>query len=69
MALTGDIKISPMQQSEKAFIWVGQNYAEKNGEGETESLSVRFKNGDLARQFNDNVQRCIERLRAHERGE
>lgn len=69
MALTGDIKISPMKQSDKAFCWVGPNYAEKGGEGETESLSVRFKNADLANQFNDHVQKCIEKLQERERGQ
>lgn len=58
MALTGDIKISPMKQSDKAFCWVGPNYAENSGEGETESLSVRFKNADLANQFYQAVQKC-----------
>lgn len=66
MSLNGDIKISPMKQSDKAFIWVGPNYAEKTGEGETESLSVRFKNADLASQFNNIVQDCINKLKARE---
>lgn len=66
MALNGDIKISPMKQSDKAFIWVGPNYAENTSEAETESLSVRFKNADLASQFNKIVQDCISKLKARE---
>lgn len=65
MNLTGDIKITPMKQCDKAFCWVGPNFTDNaGGEPEMESLSVRFKNADLASQFNHNVQRCIEILRA-----
>lgn len=66
MALTGDLKITPMKQSDKAFCWVGQNYAENSSDGEPESLSVRFKNPDLANQFNEKVQSCISNLKARE---
>lgn len=64
MALTADLQISPMKQSDKAFIWVGQNFAEEQENGELESLSVRFKNADLAKKFNDTVQSCVEKLKS-----
>lgn len=51
-----------MKQNDKAYAWVGQNFAEK-GDGEIESLSVRFKNADLASQFNMIAQQCIEKLK------
>lgn len=64
MALNTDLQISPMKQSDKAFVWVGQNYAEEQGNGELESLSVRFKNADLAKKFYDTVQSCVDKLKA-----
>lgn len=62
MALTADFQINPMKQNDKAFIWVGQNFAEEQENGELESLSVRFKNADLANQFINTVQSCVEKL-------
>ncbi|XP_031625678.1 E3 SUMO-protein ligase RanBP2-like [Contarinia nasturtii] len=64
MALSADLQINFMKQSDKAFIWVGQNFAEEQENGELESLSVRFKNADLATKFNNVVQSCIENLKA-----
>lgn len=66
MALSSDLKISPMKQCDKAFVWVGQNFAEKSEDGELESLSVRFKNADLASQFNSAVHKCIDKLKERE---
>lgn len=63
MKLTADLQISPMKSSEKAFCWVAQNFAEDQQNGELESLSVRFKNADLAKKFNDAVQPIIEQLK------
>lgn len=63
MALTADVQISPMKQSEKAFCWVAQNFAEDQQSGELESLSIRFKNAELAKKFYDSVQNVIEALR------
>lgn len=62
MSLNSDLKITQMKQNDKAYAWVGQNFAEK-GDGEIESLSVRFKNPDLASQFNTIAQQCIEKLK------
>lgn len=62
MALTADLQINPMKQNDKAFIWVGQNFAEEQENGELESLSVRFKNADLATKFNNTVKSCVEKL-------
>lgn len=66
MALTADVQINPMKQSDKAFVWVAQNFAEEQVNGELESLSVRFKNADLASKFNDTVKQCIEQLKHRE---
>lgn len=64
MALTADVQINPMKQSDKAFCWVAQNFAEDQQNGELESLSIRFKNADLAKNFYDNVQNVIVALRS-----
>lgn len=64
MALTADLQINLMKSSDKAFVWVGQNFAEEQENGELESLSVRFKNTDLATKFNNVVKNCIEQLKA-----
>lgn len=65
MALSPVLKIQQMKQNDKAYTWVGQNFAEK-GDGELESLSVRFKNAEIASHFNAIVQQCIEKLKARE---
>lgn len=62
MKLTGDLQITAMKQSDKAFCWVAQNFAEDQHNGELESLSVRFKNAELAKKFNDIVQPIIEQM-------
>lgn len=62
MKLTADLQINAMKQSDKAFCWVAQNFAEDQQNGELESLSVRFKNADLAKKFNDIIQPIIEQL-------
>lgn len=64
MALNADLQINPMKQNDKAFIWVGQNFAEEQQNGELESLSVRFKNADLASKFNECLQKCFEKIKA-----
>lgn len=56
--------MNPMKQSDKAFCWVAQNYAEDQQNGVLESLSVRFKNADLANKFNQTMQNSIAQLRA-----
>lgn len=66
MALTADLQINPMKQSDKAFVWVAQNFAEEQENGEVESLSVRFKYADLASKFHNTVQKCIEQLKGRE---
>lgn len=53
-----DFSIKPMNNSPKAFMWATLNYAE-NPEGELEKLAIRFKNPDLASQFNDAITKAI----------
>lgn len=48
--ITSDLHISNMNNSPKAFCWVGMNYAEST-EGEAEQLAIRFKNEELANNF------------------
>lgn len=64
MAITSEFQMNPMKQSDKAFCWVAQNYAEDQQNGELESLSVRFKNADLADKFNSAIRNGIAQLRA-----
>lgn len=67
LALNCDFQINPMKQSDKAFCWVAQNFAEDQQNGELESLSVRFKNADLANKFFEIIRQCIDELKV--RGE
>lgn len=67
LALSTDFQMNPMKQSDKAFCWVATNFAEDTEKGALESLSVRFKNGQIAQKFNDIIQKCLEQLRT--RGE
>lgn len=65
MGLSSDFQMNPMKQSDKAYCWVGPNYADESN-GAVESLSVRFKNGQLAQKFNETVQHCVEQLRSRQ---
>lgn len=64
MALSADIQLNPMKQSDKAFCWVATNFAEETETGALESLSVRFRNAPLAQKFHETVQDCLAQLRA-----
>lgn len=66
-ALSADFLMNPMKQSDKAYCWVGTNFAEDTTNGAMESLSVRFKNAQIAQSFEKAVNRAIENLKA--RGE
>lgn len=55
--ITSELHISPMENSPKAFCWVGMNYAESN-EGEAEQLAIRFKNEELANNFKKTIEDC-----------
>lgn len=66
-AMSADLQITPMKQSDKAFCWVGTNFAEDTTNGVVESLSVRFKNAQIAQSFDVAVKGAIEQLNA--RGE
>lgn len=63
MALSTDFQMTPMKQSDKAFCWVSTNFAEDSENGALESLSVRFKNADLAQKFHNVVQNSIDQLK------
>lgn len=63
-ALTADFHMNPMKQSDKAFCWVGTNFAEDTTNGATESLSVRFKNAQIAQSFDNAMKNAIENLKA-----
>lgn len=47
--LTKDMKLSPMQSSNKAWCWNAQDFSD--GEIQVEKLAVRFQNPDIASRF------------------
>ncbi|XP_070509299.1 E3 SUMO-protein ligase RanBP2 [Chironomus tepperi] len=55
--VTSELHISSMENSSKAFCWVGMNYAESI-DGEVEQLAVRFKNEELASNFKKIIEKC-----------
>jgi E3 SUMO-protein ligase RanBP2 len=55
--ITSDLHISSMENSPKAFCWVGMNYAEST-DGEVEQLAIRFKNEELANNFKKIIEEC-----------
>lgn len=63
MALHPDLEVKQMKQNDKAYCWVGQNFAEDH-DGALEQLSVRFKYTESASQFNNIVQQGIEKLKS-----
>lgn len=63
-ALSTDFQMSAMKQSDKAFCWVGNNFAEDTQSGSVESLSIRFKNGKIAQGFESAVKNAVEQLKS-----
>ncbi|XP_069354327.1 E3 SUMO-protein ligase RanBP2-like isoform X2 [Maniola hyperantus] len=62
MLLFMDINLLPLKNSLRAWTWAGHNYAE--GEGEQETLAVRFKTPEIATAFHDKVMECVRKLQA-----
>lgn len=63
-ALSTDFQMNAMKQSDKAFCWVGNNFAEDTQGGSVESLSIRFKNGKIAQGFESAVRNAVEQLKS-----
>ncbi|XP_050071746.1 E3 SUMO-protein ligase RanBP2 [Anopheles maculipalpis] len=61
-AITADLSITPMNNSDKAFVWGAMNHAE--APGQLEQLAARFKNEGIASEFRSTLERCQEKLRA-----
>nr|XP_040226853.2 E3 SUMO-protein ligase RanBP2 [Anopheles coluzzii] len=61
-AVTADLSIAPMNNSDKAFAWGAMNHAESPGQ--LEQLAVRFKNEAIASEFRSTLERCQEQLRS-----
>lgn len=66
-AVNGEFQMNRMKQSDKAFCWVGTNFAEDTSSGAVESLSIRFKNAIIAQHFEEKVTEAVDKLKA--RGE
>lgn len=62
--ITSEFHMSPMNNSPKAFCWAGMNYAE--GSAEAEQLAIRFKNEDLASNFQKKIDECLEKVESRE---
>lgn len=61
MLVTTQLDMQTMSTSDRAWCWVGHNYSED--EPSVEKLAARFKNPELAQQFNVAVQAAIENLK------
>lgn len=57
MLIFKDLELLPMKNSDRAWTWYGNNYAESAGEQET--LAVRFKSVALATAFQEKVMECV----------
>lgn len=62
--LTPDLHMSPMENSTKAYCWIGMNYAETSAE--PEQLAIRFKNEDLANSFKTRIEDCQSKMESRE---
>ncbi|XP_052888424.1 E3 SUMO-protein ligase RanBP2 [Anopheles moucheti] len=60
--ITGDLAVTPMNNSDKAFVWAAMNHAESPGQ--LEQLAARFKNESLASEFRSTLEKCQEKLRS-----
>lgn len=54
-------KMTPMNNSPKAFNWAGLNFSE-SAAGDAEQLAIRFKNEDLASSFKRTIDACLASL-------
>lgn len=61
-AITGDLAVTPMNNSDKAFVWGAMNHAESPGQ--LEQLAARFKNESIASEFRSTLEKCQEKLRS-----
>uniref|UniRef100_A0A182M135 E3 SUMO-protein ligase RanBP2 n=1 Tax=Anopheles culicifacies TaxID=139723 RepID=A0A182M135_9DIPT len=61
-AITADLAVTPMNNSEKAFVWGAMNYAESPSQ--LEQLAARFKNENIASEFRNTLEKCQEKLRS-----
>ncbi|XP_072936249.1 E3 SUMO-protein ligase RanBP2 [Epargyreus clarus] len=61
MLLFKNLALLPMKNTDRAWTWAGQNFAE--GAPEQETLAVRFKFMELATAFHDKVVECVEKLK------
>uniref|UniRef100_A0A182Q0C7 E3 SUMO-protein ligase RanBP2 n=1 Tax=Anopheles farauti TaxID=69004 RepID=A0A182Q0C7_9DIPT len=61
-AITADLSVTPMNNSDKAFVWGAMNHAESPGQ--LEQLAARFKNESIASEFRSTLEKCQEQLRA-----
>uniref|UniRef100_A0A182JQ05 E3 SUMO-protein ligase RanBP2 n=1 Tax=Anopheles christyi TaxID=43041 RepID=A0A182JQ05_9DIPT len=61
-AITADLSVTPMNNSDKAFAWGAMNHAETPGQ--LEQLAVRFKNEGIASEFRSMLEKCQEQLRS-----
>uniref|UniRef100_A0A182W029 E3 SUMO-protein ligase RanBP2 n=1 Tax=Anopheles minimus TaxID=112268 RepID=A0A182W029_9DIPT len=61
-AITGDLAVTPMNNSDKAFVWGAMNYAESPSQ--LEQLAARFKNENIASEFRSTLEKCQESLRS-----
>lgn len=61
--LNDSVQIKFMKNSDKAFCWATQNFSDDSSSGDVENLSVRFKNADIAQQFDNAIKSVMEQLK------
>uniref|UniRef100_W8AUR3 E3 SUMO-protein ligase RanBP2 n=1 Tax=Ceratitis capitata TaxID=7213 RepID=W8AUR3_CERCA len=64
-AVGAEFSFNNMNNDPKSFVWAAVNYAESS-DGEVEKLAVRFKNADIASQFKQKLNECIEAAKQRE---
>lgn len=64
-AITADFIFNPMPNSTgNSYCWATMNYSEEFPDGQVENLAVRFKNVDIAKRFETEIDKCLEQIKS-----
>lgn len=63
-SISFDFTFKEMKGNANSYCWATMNFPEEHKQGEVENLAVKFKNTDIAKRFEDEVNKCLEQLKS-----